>query len=218
MSSEGFDFKKFISDSTDTVLKPKEYFESMKTNGGLAEPLIKALIYGVVAGFIYLIWGFLKFGPGLGLFGGAVGIMGLIWTIVGSIIGLFIAAVIILVLSAIARGNTDFEACVRVSASIMVLLPVIAVCSVLGAISFKLSSLVMLLINIYGLWLLFNGLVITLKADRNTTKIITIVLVALLALAVLAGMTARRTVRNLERDAKKMEKIYKDMMKDYKDN
>ena len=62
MSEQKFDFNQFISDSKETLLNPKSYFATMKLDGGMGEPLIKALIYSVVAGVLYLIWSFLIVG------------------------------------------------------------------------------------------------------------------------------------------------------------
>ncbi len=73
------------------------------------------------------------------MFGGAFGIMILIWKIIGSIIGLFIGAVILLVISSVCKGNTDFEANVRVIAAIMVVMPISAFFGFAGHINFYLG-------------------------------------------------------------------------------
>jgi hypothetical protein len=211
MNNEGFDFKKFLGDSQNTLLKPKEYFAGMPVTGGLTEPLIKALLYGAAAGILYFIWGLLNLGT-VGLFGGAVGFLALIWTIIGSVVGLFIGAVIVLVLSAIAKGSTDFETCVRVSASIMVLLPVIAFLSIISGLSLKLSLIISLLVNLYGLFLLYNALIGSLKANQKTSQIVVIVLAAIMALFMLAGLGARR---GAERYMKNLDRETKDMLKDF---
>lgn len=110
MNENAFDFNKFMADSKNTLINPKGYFESMSTAGGMVEPLLKALIYGLVAAIINAIW-FFALGSvvTLGAFGGAFGVGAFIMTIIGAIIGLFIGAVIILLLSSISGGNTDFE-------------------------------------------------------------------------------------------------------------
>ena len=59
MAEAGFDFQKFIEDSKSVLTAPKEYFSSMPKTGGFVEPLIKATIYGLVAGVLYFIWGLL---------------------------------------------------------------------------------------------------------------------------------------------------------------
>jgi hypothetical protein len=127
MANSTFDFNVFLKESKDVLVSPKSYFSTMKTTGGIAEPLIKAVIYGVVAGLIAFIWSLLKIGSStMGLLGGAVGVMLFVWYIIGAIIGLFIGAVIILVISAICKGSTDFEANTRVTAALMVIMPISA--------------------------------------------------------------------------------------------
>ena len=119
MSDGTFDVNLFFKESKDVLVNPKLYFSTMKTSGGMSEPLIKAVIYGAVAGAIAFLWSLLKIGAMSG-FGGAIGIMVFIWSIIAAIIGLFISAVIILVISSICKGSTDFEANLRVSAALLV--------------------------------------------------------------------------------------------------
>ena len=124
MSNGTFDFNEFIRESKEVLLNPKSYFSTMKITGGMTDPLIKAVIFGAIAGAIAFIWSLLNLGAmGSGMFGGALGIMIFIGKIIGSIIGLFIGAVILLVISSICKGNTDFEANVRVIAAVMVVMP-----------------------------------------------------------------------------------------------
>ncbi|HNV52221.1 MAG TPA: hypothetical protein PKM28_04990, partial [Tenuifilaceae bacterium] len=88
MSEQKFDFNQFISDSKETLLNPKSYFATMKLDGGMGEPLIKALIYSVVAGVLYLIWSFLIVGGVAGgMLGSAAGVGAFFFTIIGGIIG-----------------------------------------------------------------------------------------------------------------------------------
>lgn len=209
MSETSFDINAFMKDSKEVLLNPKSYFSTMKTSGGLGEPVIKALIYGAVAGIIYFIWGLLHIGT-LGMFGGAFGVVALIYTLIGAIIGLFIGAVITLVLSAISKGSTDFEACARVTAAVMVFMPVTALLSFLTIISPIVGSIISLLVNIYAVYLLYHGLVEALKANPATAKIVMYVLIILLVLAMLAGMGARKRVSRMNSDLKElMENVQK---------
>jgi len=208
-----FDFNAFVKESKETLLNPKSYFSTMKTSGGMVEPLIKAVIYGIVAGIFYLIWGLFHLGTSGGmLLGGTVGFLGFIWAIIGAVIGLFIGAVIILIISAISKGSTDFEACLRVSAALMVIMPVSSLLSFFLSISLTLGMIVNLIIYLYSLWLLYNGLVESLKANTGTAKIIMYVLAAILVLFTLAGMATRRAADNFIKDYNKEAKeILKDL-------
>jgi hypothetical protein len=213
MSNGTFDFNELIKESKDVLLNPKSYFSTMKTTGGMTEPLIKAVIYGAIAGAIAFLWGLLKIGAVTGgMFGGAVGIMVFISYLIGSIIGLFIGAVILLVISSICKGNTDFEANVRVIAAVMVVMPISALFGFAMGINLYLGILISLAINIYALWLLYNGLVEALKTKPETTKIVIYVFIAIFVLMMLAGLGAKRRANQYLNQFKNSD--MKELMKD----
>lgn len=213
MNDGTFDFNAFFKESKDILVNPKSYFSTMKTTGGITEPLIKAVVYGAVAGAIAFLWSLLKIGSVTGgMFGGAIGIMVFIWSIVGAIIGLFIGAVIILVISSICKGNTDFEANVRVTAAIMVVMPISAFLGFTGHINLYLGLITTLAINIFSLWLLYNALVETLKAKPETAKIVTYILIAIMVLFLLAGLGAKRKANQFMNEFNKSD--FKEMMND----
>jgi len=204
MSNSTFDFNSFIKESKDVLKDPKTYFSTMKTTGGIAEPLIKALIYGALAGIIIFIWSLLKFGgTSSGLMGGVSGIMAIIWYIVGAIIALFIGAVILLVISAICKGSTDFEANIRVTAAAMVMMPISALLGFITGLSITLGTIVGLAVSLYGLYLLYHGLTQTLKADAGTAKIVAIILAVLLVLFTIIGIGARKRASKFMEDFNK---------------
>jgi hypothetical protein len=187
-----FDLNTFIKESKETLLNPKAYFLAMRTSGGMGEPVLKALIYSVIAGVIVFLWGILGIGGQVGVFGAGIGVMALLWTIIGAMIGLFIGAVIVLIISAICKGNTDFEACLRVVAALMVLFPVSAVLGFLTGISPVLGAIIALCLNLYGLYLLYYGLTESLKANPATTKIVMYVLAVILVIFMIAGLSASK--------------------------
>ncbi|HOF21064.1 MAG TPA: Yip1 family protein [Bacteroidales bacterium] len=193
MSNSSFDFNALIRDSKEILKDPKAYFSSMKTTGGIAEPVIKAVVYGLVAGIFAFIWSLLKIGPAsYGISGGAVGFMALVWYVVGAVIGLFIGAVILLVISAICKGSTDFESNVRVTAALMVMMPISAFLGFFMGIGITLGTIVSLIVSLYGLYLLYHGLIETLKANAGTSRVLVLVLAALLVIFSLVGIGARK--------------------------
>ncbi len=203
MNTETFDFKQFLEDSRSVLLKPVAYFETMKTTGGIIEPLIKAFLYGSAAGVLYFIWGLLNFSTGGSLFGGAIGFMVLIWSVILSVVGLFIFSAIIMVISSICKGNSDFEVSVRVAATIMVLMPVMALVSILGGLNFPLFKLISILVNLYGLWMLYLGLIHSLKTEKQLTRNASLIIAVLIVLFGIigprfSGPNTRRYMRNLE--------------------
>lgn len=186
MSDSTFDLNLFIKESIDVLVNPKAYFSTMRTSGGMTEPLIKAVIYGAVAGAIAFIWSLLKIGAMTG------GIMVFIWSIIAAIIGLFIGAVILLVISSICKGSTDFEANLRVTAALMVMMPINAFLGFAGHFNLYFGVIVSIAVSIYALWLLYNGLVEALKTNPETTKIVSYVLIAIIVVFTLVGIGAKR--------------------------
>jgi hypothetical protein len=197
MSNESINFNRILKDSRETLMNPKGYFESMPLTGGFTEPLIKAAIYGTLAGLIALLWSILGFGvAGASLLGGAIGIMALIYTIIGAVIGLFIGGVIMLVISAICGGNTDYEANVRVTASLMVLYPINALLAFLNGINFTLGGIVSLAVSIFGIYLLYIAVIHALKGKESAAKIVGIVLVVIALLGFFGGRRASKTLKD----------------------
>jgi hypothetical protein len=193
-----FDFNVLIKESKDVLTNPKSYFSTMKTTGGMTEPLIKAVIYGAIGGVFAFIWSLLKIGSVTGgVLGGAVGIMIFISYVIGAIIGLFIGAVVLLVISSICKGSTDFEANVRVMAAAMVVMPISAFLGFAGHLNLYLGAFVTLAVNIFALWLLYNALIEALKSKPETTKIVGYVLIALFVLVMLAGLAAARKTNQI---------------------
>jgi len=210
--SASFDLNVFIKESKETLLNPKAYFSTMKTSGGMGEPVLKALIYSVVAGIIVFLWGILGIGGQAGIFGAGIGAMALIWTIIGAMIGLFIGAVVVLIISAICKGNTDFEACLRVVSSLMVLFPISAVLGFITGLSPVVGAIIGLCVNLYGLYLLYFGLTESLKANPATTKIVMYVLAVILVIFMIAGLSARKKLNNYMDDLSQVN--HKEMIKD----
>jgi len=198
--SSSFDFNAFIQESKETLLNPKSYFPSMKLTGGMAEPLIKAVIYGAIAGILAFLWGVIGLGGVAGIFGAGIGAMALVWTVVGALIGLFIGAVILLIISSICKGNTDFEANMRVVAAVMVVMPINALLGFTMGINTVFGAIISLGVNLYALYLLYHGLTGALKANQGTAKIVMYVLAALLLIFTLAGLGARNRMSKIIND------------------
>jgi hypothetical protein len=211
MSNGSFDFNAFIQESKEVLVNPKSYFSTMKTSGGMTEPLIKAVIYGAVAGAIAFLWSLLKIGAVTGgILGGSIGVAVFISYIIGSIIGLFIGAVILMIISSICKGSADFEANVRVTAAVMVVMPITALLGFTGHFNIYLGTIIGLGVNIFSLWLLYNALIETLKAKPETTKIVMYILIAIFVIFSLVGLGAKRKTSQFMKEFNSTE--FKEMM------
>jgi len=192
MAEAAFDFKKFIDETKATLLTPADYFSVMPKTGGFAEPIIKALIYGTIGAVINLIWLTLGLGALGGMFGGmlggGIGLTGLVISIISSIAMIFIGGAIILVISAICSGSTDYEANVRVTASLMALSPITAIFGFLTWVNPYLGGIVTLILSLYWLWMLYNALVKALGGNEGPAKIVSIILAAIPVLMLISGL------------------------------
>ena len=192
MSNGNFSLNKLYRDSMKALFRPKAYFTSMETGGGIGEPLIKALIYGIVAGVFILIWSLLDIiGVTTGTFSGNVGVIGFFANILGAVVGVLIGGLIVLILSYICSGKRNYETNMRVTAAIMVVLPVNAVLGFLGGISVALGVVVTLLIHLYCVYMLYNALTTTLQGEKKPAKAISYIVGALLVVFTIIGLFSK---------------------------
>ena len=189
MSNGSFSLGKFYKDSKQTLFRPKAYFPDMEVSGGLGEPILKALSYGVIAGIFILIWSLLDIiGITTGSYSGNDAVIGFFSTIGGAVVGVFIAALIIMILSYICSGNKNYEANTRVAAAIMVVLPVSVILGVFSGISYALGAVIALIVHLYGVYMLYNALVSTLKGDKKPARAISYILGVLLVIVAIIGL------------------------------
>lgn len=179
MANAAFDFQKFIDDSKKTLLAPKEYFSGMTKEGGYVEPVIKAAIYGLAAGILSFIWGLLNLSPVGGMLGTATGVTAIIVSPIAAVVGLFIGGLVLLIISAICGGNTNYEANVRATSALMVIMPINALLSFATGINLYFGVILSLAVSLFGLWLLFNAEVNALGGKEGVAKVIVIILAVL---------------------------------------
>jgi len=197
--NQGFNFGNFVEDSKNALLNPKDYFAKMPTKGGFGEPVIKVLIYGTIIGIFAFLWSLagLRLVSGPAWLGGGLGIMAFFGSIISSIIGLFIGGVIMLILSAIFSGTTDYEANVRVVASLMVINVISGIFNFFDGINLYIGAIVSIIISLYGLWMTYHAMVQTLKTKENGTKILMIVLAVLMIISSFGGIAAKKAMQNI---------------------
>lgn len=196
---EGFDLKALIEDSKAVLFNPKDYYTKMPITGGFVEPIIKVLIYGAIIGIFSFIWSL----TGLGAsgvpswLGGGVGFMALIGSIIFAVIGLFIGGLIMLIISAILGGNTDYETNVRVVASIMVISIISSALGFFDGINLYLSAIVSIAISLWGLYITYLALTLTLKAGEKGSKIFLIVIAVIVVITSFTGIAAKKALHNI---------------------
>jgi hypothetical protein len=226
MSNEGFSFKKLYEDSKKALFRPKEYFSSMETTGGLGEPILKVLVYGAIAGIFALLWSVLNIsGFTGGILGGAVGVAAFFWSIFGAVVGVFIGGLIVLIISSICNGNGEFEPNMRVAAAIMVILPINAFLGFFGGISGALDAIIGFAVNIYGLYMLYIAVTRTLEGKVQPAKAISYILAGLVLIGLIVNLATRRTIDRkmklgsdtMKEYQKKAEQMAEEMSKNYEE-
>ena len=199
-----FDFGLFRSETKNTLLNPGSYFSKMQVAGGMTAPILKALMYGIVAGIIYLICWLLKIRAfGAGDVGDAVGLLAFIKIILGSLAGLFLGSGLLFLISSICNGITVFEVNLNVSSSLMAILPVYAVLRILSALNVYLGLVINLVVFLYFLWLLYHGLVEALKCRTGNVKIVCWVFTLLFLLTLFLNFRALSKSENSNLEIKK---------------
>ncbi len=194
MNETSIDLHKILFETRETLLNPKEYFATMPLKGGFAEPVIKAVIYGIAAGLFSLLWSLLGLSAtgGGGVLGGAAGLMALFWSILGSVVVVFIGGAVMFVISAACGGNTDFEANLRVSSSLMAVYPINAFLSFFYGINFALGGVVGLAMSLYSVYLVYHAAIEALKGRESSVKIAAIVLVVFALIGFYGGREANK--------------------------
>ncbi|MFP4019940.1 MAG: Yip1 family protein [Bacteroidales bacterium] len=212
MASEASILTKVLEESKQILKTPKAYFSTMPIGGGVSYPIFKALIYGIVSGIFALLWSLLNVrGYTGGMFVGGTALWAFLLPIIWSVIGVFIGAVIVLVISALAKGSNSFEVNLRVSASLMIFMPITAFLGFTAAIGLTFHSFIALLVNLYALYILYFGVTETLKGEVKTARIIHFIIGGLLILIFLIGLGTKRGVERYSGyTSKKAEKLMKE--------
>jgi len=210
MSSLTFDLNLFLQESKNTLLNPKRYFSSMKIFGGLADPLIKAMAYGILTGLIYLIcWFFRIKSFGAGYVGDAVGFLAFIKIIIMTAISSAIGALLLVLISTSCRGNSDYEPNLRVTASLLAVMPVYAIFSILWELNVYLGIIISFIISLYFIWILYFGLVAALKCKQKNVSFVLYGLAVIIVLLLLLQLRSDGKQENIKSEATKSSKELK---------
>ena len=209
MNKLNIDLPRILRESRETLLNPKAYFSSMLLEGGYTEPIIKAAIYGVVAGLFSLLWSQLGMSAvgEAGVLGGAAGLVALFWSVLGAVAAVFIGGAVMFIISSACGGNNNFEANVRVASSLMAVYPINAFLSFTYGISFALGGIVGLVMSLFSVYLVYHAAIEALKGREPSVKIAAIVLVVLALIGFYGGKELNKTLENYT-DIYQEEQVY----------
>jgi hypothetical protein len=198
MNKLNIDLSRFLWETRETLLNPRLYFSSMSLQGGYNEPIIKAALYGVVAGLFSLLWSQLGMSAigGAGPLGGFAGLASLFWSVLGAVVAVFIGGAVMFIISSACGGNNNFEANIRVASSLMAVYPINAFLSFTYGISFALGGIVGLVTSLFSVYLVYHAAIEALKGREPSVKIAAIVLVVLALIGFYGGKEVNKTLED----------------------
>lgn len=176
MKQNEINFAAMPQTAINVVTKPAEFFKSMPKTGGFLEPLIFAVIMGLIAGIIQAILSFVGLGPA-GSYGAgmAAGFGAIIFMPIAAAIGSFIGAAILFVIWKLMGSQEDYETAYRCGAYLMALAPITMIINVIpyagGIISMAIYVFYLVMASVYvhkipaqKAWLVFGiiGLIFAL--------------------------------------------------------
>ena len=196
MNHGKYTFLGVYEESRKTLLKPAAYFSEMEIGAGWGEPIYKVFVYGLVSGLFILLWSFLDIiGVTEGVLSGDVGVIGFFSTIIGALLGTFIGAFVILLVSSICDGRTHFESAFLIAAALMVLLPLNAFLGFFDGIAYVPGAVISLGVNLYGIYMLYTGLTRVLQAKKKPARTFSYILAGIMVLFLVVVLYARNEVR-----------------------
>jgi hypothetical protein len=148
MEPKGINFAAMPQTAINVVTKPAEFFQGMSKTGGFLEPLVFAVIMGLISGIIQAILGFIGLGHAGGYAGGMMGTFSIIiFMPIAAAIGSFIGAAIFFVIWKLMGSQENYETAFRCGAYLMALSPIT---SVLGVVPYA-GGLITMAIYIFYL-------------------------------------------------------------------
>ncbi len=166
------------------LTRPATFFESVKGQTGYKDPLVFAVVMGLVGGVIHAVLSLARLLP---VAAAGAGLAMIILMPIFSVLGCFIGGAIVHVVAMIAGGKGSFEHSVRIAGYSSAVLPVSAVLSF--------APILQHLPSFYGLYVAALGIIALHLADRRRTFVVTGVLAVILAIFVVMGLMAASAAR-----------------------
>ncbi len=147
MEQNNINFAAIPQTAVNVVTKPAEFFRGMPKTGGFLEPLVFAVIMGLITGIIQMIFSFIGLGPGGAGRGMMAGFGMIIFMPIAAAIGSFIGGAILFVIWKLMGSQENYETAYRCGAYIMAIAPVT---TIIGAVPY-LGGLISMAIYVFFL-------------------------------------------------------------------
>jgi hypothetical protein len=209
MEPKDINFAAMPQTAVNVITKPSEFFQGMQKTGGFLEPLVFAVIMGLVGGIIQAVLNVVGLGQVSSYGGGMMSSFGIIiFMPIAVAIGSFIGAAILFVIWKLIGSQEDYETAYRCGAYLTALVPITTVISAVpyagGIINMAIYVFYLVMASIYvhnlpsqKAWLVFG------------------IIGAILALMAISG---EYRIRHASSEMDKWLKMGEDMRKEYQDN
>lgn len=182
----GFSLQKVIDDAKAVLTDPVNFYRTMSTTGGYAEPAIFVAVMGATLGILMTFYSL--FGAqGIGTM--AVGFASFIIMPIMAVIGSFIGALIMFVIWKLMGSDYDYETAYRCVAHATALYPIMGVISLIP----YLGTIVGVL---WGMYLMYVASVETHKIKAETARIAIGILAVIALFFQVSGEIAQRKLQS----------------------
>jgi hypothetical protein len=192
-----FDINNIVATAKSIITAPAAYFQSMRTSGGLIDPLIFIIVMSLVAGIISGILSFV--GSPVGML--AYGFAAIIMIPIGATIGAFVGAGILYLIWKAMGSNRDYETSFRCLAAISAIYPVTAILYLVPYLGTVVSIA-------WGAFLLIEASVAVHGRERRTAQLVFGIIAVIM---IIMNVGAERTARHFEGEAEQLNEMLEQM-------
>jgi hypothetical protein len=202
MEAKDINFAAMPQMAVKILTAPADFFRGMPKTGGFLEPLVFAVIMGLLSGIIYALLGLF----GLGSRAGMGSFSMIIFMPIAAAIGSFIGAAILFVIWKLMGSKENYETAYRCGAYLMVLSPITAIISVVPYVGSIISMIIYL----------FYIVMASVNVHNIPAQKAWLVFGIIFAVFAIIGVSAEYKARNMKSSMEQWRKIGEDAAKDYK--
>lgn len=201
MENKGIEFAAIPQTAVNILTSPSNYFRNMPKAGGFIEPLVFAIVMGIISGFIQAVLGImgLRLVMGVGMALASVILMPIV-----IVIGSFIGAAILFVIWKLMGSQESYETAYRCGAYMSAISPIIAI---LGIIPY-IGSPVGIVLGIFFI------VIASVEVHKIPSQKAWLVFGIIGAIFVIMSITSEFAARRLTREATKFQKEWEGRAKD----
>lgn len=201
MENKGIEFAAIPQTAVKILTSPSNYFRNMPKTGGFIEPLVFAIVMGIISGFIQAVLGImgLRLVMGVGMALASVILMPII-----IVIGSFIGAAIMFVIWKLMGSQESYETAYRCGAYISAITPIT---TILGLIPYIGSSIGIVL-------MVFFVVIASVEVHRIESQKAWLVFGIIGAVLILLSISSEFAARRISREATKFQKEWEERAKD----